>query len=49
MQRLRSVTSTLADSHISKDDYRNKLHPSFVARIAQGPFPNDPGTLPPLN
>ena len=35
MQRLRSVTSTVADSQISKNNYRNELHPSLVARIAQ--------------
>ena len=31
----RSVTSTAADSQISKNNYRNGLHPSLVARIAQ--------------
>ena len=35
IQRLRSVTSTVADSQISKNNYRNELHPSLVARIAQ--------------
>jgi hypothetical protein len=35
VQRLRSVTGTVADSQISKNNYRNELHPSLVARIAQ--------------
>jgi len=34
IQRLRSVTSTVAVSQISKSTYRNKLHPSLVARVA---------------
>src|SRR5258706_483195 len=35
MQRLRSVTSTVADSQITKNNYRKELPPSPVARIAQ--------------
>jgi len=35
IQRLCTVTSTFADSRISKDNYHNELHPSLITRIAR--------------
>jgi hypothetical protein len=47
MQRLRSVTSTVADSLISRGNYRNEWYPFLIVRIAQlsDPWPNMASTI----